>query len=113
MIFIFLAIFNLALNIGEAVGPILGGALTHYYSFDLSCYDMCLLNFIYLFIFIFLNFSKLKFTPPKETKKDPELDYDYKQITAIRKKSENMEHHAVVRYRAFSLASLSSKLSLE
>lgn len=103
----------MALNIGEAIGPIFGGAMTHYYSFELSCYYMCLINLIYVILFFFYNFSKLNISKLKEIKKDPESDYEYKLIQANRKKSENMEHYALGRYRAFSFANMSSKHTLD
>jgi hypothetical protein len=73
---------------------------------------MCYINLIYLFLFIFCNFSKFKISKSKIVIKDLESDYDYKLLKASRKISENMEHHTVGRYRAFSLASFPNKLSL-
>ena len=110
--FLILALFNLALNIGEAIGPIAGGAITHYYSFDTSCYSMGLLNFVYLIIFVYFNLSKIKINDIIDNKKDKELDYEYREIKPKSKTSENMEHHTIGRYRAFSFASESSKFSL-
>ena len=101
------------MNIGEAIGPIAGGAITQYYSFDVSCYTMSFVNLAYVILFVFFNLSKIKIHGIIDIKKDKELDYEYKEIKPIRKNSENMEHHAVGRYRAFSFASISSKFSPE
>ena len=107
-----LALFNLALNIGEAIGPIAGGAITYYYSFDVSCYSMSLLNFLYVVIFLFLNLSKIKINDIIENKKDKELDYEYKEINPLSRNVEKIEHPTIGRYRAYSFGTISRKLSL-
>ena len=43
---------NLTLNIGEFVGPIIGGFFTVKYDFKYCCYIMFLVGIIYSFIFI-------------------------------------------------------------
>ncbi len=112
---ILIAIYNLALNIGEALGPIYGGAFTHYYSFEKACYGMSAINLGYCIIFMFYTSSQIKLKSKScfLEKKDLDLDYDYKEFKSIRKRSENMEHHAVGRYRAFSMASMSNNLALD
>jgi hypothetical protein len=72
---------------------------------------MGLLNFVYLIIFVYFNLSKIKINDIIDNKKDKELDYEYRKIKPKTKNSENLEHHTIGRYRAFSFASASSKFS--
>ena len=88
---------------GEALGSLMGGFFTHYYSFDTACYSTSLLNLIYAIIFIFYNINNMK-EQLGEAQEDDSLS------TNGRERISSVEY--VTRYRAYSFTSKSLDKSI-
>lgn len=103
-IVITLAIYNLSINIGEALGPIVGGYFTQYYSFEKACSFTSILCLIYSLIFGLYNLNTIK--NQFMTKADnSEYDNEYKNIEAIDERKESLDNFSYVsKYRAYSFS---------
>jgi hypothetical protein len=53
-------LYNLSINFGEAIGPSMGGILTNFYSFEISCIATSSLNIFYALIFFLINYKTIK-----------------------------------------------------
>ena len=62
------AIYNLALNFGEAIGPIFGGFVTEKSNFQRSCVYTSIIDFSYCLFFFFINYNFIK----SHFKKEPQ-----------------------------------------
>lgn len=54
-----LALYNLGVNLGDSLGPILGGYLTEKKGFEFTCFSICLLNVIVFALFILSNLNTI------------------------------------------------------
>ena len=52
--------YNLAVNLGEAIGPILGGYFTNKNGFESACYSISTINLVFARCFFFYNWPYLK-----------------------------------------------------
>ena len=52
--------FNLGIQVGGAIGPIVGGGLTEKYNFSVSCVATGFLNLFYLFLYTYFYYDEMK-----------------------------------------------------
>lgn len=113
------AIYNFALNFGEALGPTFGGYVTENYDFETSCVYTSLLNLIYCVIFFMINYkiigNHLKgivepdgtTVAPYKLLIDDGTDYQVEKL----KEREYVDYkkHYSGRYMSYSYSSIESK----
>lgn len=104
------AIYNLSINLGEAIGPILGGAITESFNFNSACYYTSFICFLYSLIFFIFNFYNIK----SYFKKKEEFDDEYKLLKHFAEKiNDDEEVYYVSKSRAYSYANKSHKASIK
>lgn len=116
------AIFNLALNFGEAIGPVFGGYVTEKQSFQASCVYTSLIALAYAIFFFFVNYDTIlieleeckKETHNKEEHNRDSLkskltsdEDDYKKIRMSR--HSHGSKRSIVKFRALSYTSVASR----
>jgi MFS family permease len=100
------ALYNLSINTGEAIGPIVGGSLTYLHSFDTACYFISFLCLAYATLFGFYNLNIIKAQFVKHQQVEETHDEDYKEIKKqLGVRGESFETFSfVTRYRASSFS---------
>lgn len=84
------AVYNLGINLGEAIGPAFGGTISNLYDFNHACGYTSLISLIFVTIFTFMNrFSKnIPSIGSNEFSRKSQSDYyeqDYKEKLVIPK----------------------------
>lgn len=87
------AIYNIALYLGESLGPIIGGLISYYEGFELCCISIGVLNIIFAILFtIFiknlLSHEEVKCYPLMKSKSD--LVEEHQQLSFIKLSDDNM-----------------------
>jgi MFS family permease len=101
----YLAIYNLSINIGEALGPILGGYFTQYYSFEKACTYTGFLCLIYSILFGIFNINTIKHQFMFSKTEISEDENEYKNIEAVDERKESIDNFSYVsKYRAYSFS---------
>jgi MFS family permease len=108
---LFIALYNLGVNIGDAIGPIFGGAITEYYTFSSACYFTSFLNLIYTCIFVFYNVNNIK-EGYDNIHKISDNSEDYRELkSSVRKDSLGGTITFASKQRGYSFSNISSKKS--
>ena len=81
------AIYNIGLYLGESLGPIIGGTITYYDSFESSCIYTGILNLFYAFLFL-CYFGK-KISDDLIKKKEKKIIQDDKYTRLLDEECEN------------------------
>jgi MFS family permease len=85
------AIYNLAVNLGEALGPSIGGHISKVKNFETSCICSSLINFFLGISFLWYNFNSIKYQLNGEENKND------LQINLIDKKlNRKMSHESFI-----------------
>lgn len=106
------ALYNLSINTGEAIGPIVGGSLTSLYSFETACYSTGFLCLTYATLYAFYNLNTIKqqLVSPKVQETETTYDDEYKDIKrtiGIGTRRESIDTYSYfTRYRAFSFSQI-------
>jgi hypothetical protein len=114
MLFLCLALFNLGINLGDALGPILGGVVTSSYGFEKSCVFIGIMNLLYSCIFAYNNLEYIKkhiYEPRQEETPDEPYEEPSKKILIGNVPSRRDSLNYTTRYRAMSFSNKSSKRS--
>jgi hypothetical protein len=105
----YLAIYNLSINIGEALGPLLGGGFTNFYSFDHACYFTSFLCIIYSCVYILSNYERIK----KESSEENDEDSKSINLLGVSSRRDSVDRFPFVsRQRAHSTSARSRKSSM-
>ena len=96
--------YNLSVNIGEAIGPIIGGGFTNFYSFDHACYFSSISSLFFFIIFAFYNYNKIKieYSSSGDDSKDHNLSLDNYLLLGARRKPSMPQYSLDRKPRAFS-----------
>ena len=103
------AIYNLGLNLGEAVGPTLGGYITNKRDFSSSCVFTSLLNLLYCIIFLVYNLQVIKSYTDNQNERLIEKENDFYVPNKIGSRSPSITKEYLGRYRSYSHSSSISK----
>jgi hypothetical protein len=107
------AIYNLSINIGEALGPLIGGGITNFFSFDQACKFTSILCLIYSSFFLIFNYNKIKKDYSAESAleaSDTEEDWRLTKLLESQTRRQSYDRYSYVsRQRAFSLNTKSRK----
>lgn len=83
LIYIQLALYNLGVNSGDSIGPILGGFLTEKKGFEYTCFAISLLNILVFALFILGNLKTI----------DAQLEYKIKSnLEGISSNALSLDH---------------------
>ncbi len=103
------AIFNLGVNLGEAVGPTLGGYITNKRDFAASCVFTSLLNLLYCILFLVYNYQIIISYVANENRKSNERENDFYITSKINSRSQSVTKEYLGRYRSYSHSSSINK----
>ena len=74
------AIYNFGVNLGDSIGPVIGGYLTENNGFDRACFFISVINILWFFVF---TLSSLKIIKKQISKKDEEEKNASKRRTRL------------------------------
>ena len=79
---------NITIDIGGFIGPIIGGFLTTKYNFNICCFFMFLVAFIYLIAFLFYFYDNIK--------NELNFDFNEKAIKELKEKNDDIEKEKLI-----------------
>ena len=91
-------LYNLSINLGDAIGPIIGGFFTEIKNFEFACYYISIIDIVMFFIFILGNLNyiaiQLKFLEKGKKKKYKKMfkEIDIKKVKIFKKKESESEN---------------------
>jgi hypothetical protein len=106
------AIYNFGINLGESVGPIIGGYITNVRSFEASCIVVGFISLTYLLLFLGYHHKNIKEyleKPPEEIDTHEHVILKSALISKMGSRASSINKEYVGRYRSYSYVSNMSK----
>ena len=91
-------LFNLSINLGDAIGPIIGGFFTEIKNFEYACFYVSIMDVLMFFLFILGNLNsiaiQIKFSEKVKKKKYKKMidEIDIKNVKLLKKKESESEN---------------------